>query len=231
QPARGRGKSRHLHPGCVLPRHRKERPIRRLRVCAGEGQPCCRNHPVDSEAQGVDEAGIESVVLVDDKYLPPRVISGPLVVKFVGLPDLPCVEHVGAGKRVLFRHLMIHFGREVIFGRDLLPGKRKNSRVSGTKKRAVWQGIKSIHKTEDCWINRYLPRGEVARACSRGGHRIHLGHSRGRTQALVITKNESAILYDRPTERSSKLIAAEGRLLSIKEISRVQRTVPKELIN
>ena len=88
--------------------------------------------------------GIEGVSLVDGKHLSPRVISGSLVIELVGLPDRPGVEHIGAGKCVLFRQLMIHLGREVILGRDLLPRKSENPRIARTQEGAVWQRIKSI---------------------------------------------------------------------------------------
>ncbi len=108
--------------------------------------------------------GIEGVLFINCEHLPPRIVSSPLVVEFVGLPDRPGIEHVGTGNCVLFRRFVIDFDREVILGRDLLTRKSKNPSVPRSQESAVWQRIKSGHKTEDSWINLDLPGGEVPTA-------------------------------------------------------------------
>src|SRR5437016_7860646 len=106
--------------------------------------------------------GIEGMRLVEDEHLPSRIISSPLVVELVGLPDRAGIEHVGAGKCVLFRQFMVDFDREVILRGDLLTRKGKNPRIPCSQRRAVWQRVKSVHKAENIRINRDLPGGEVA---------------------------------------------------------------------
>src|SRR2546427_12893460 len=150
-----------------------------MRITAREGKTCCRDYSIDPEKEGAEKERGKGVSLVDGKHLPPRIISGPLVVELVGLPDRPGIEHVSAGDSVLFRHFMVDFRSEVILGSDLLTRKGENPRIPRTQERAIWQRIKSIHKTEDSWINLDLPGGEVARKRSRRRHGIHLRHARG----------------------------------------------------
>src|SRR5258706_2026131 len=169
--------------------------------------------------------------LVKDERLPSRIISSPFVVEFVGLPDRTRIEHVRAGKCILFRQFMVDLDGEVILWGDLLTRKAENPSVPFSQRWAVGQRIKSIHKTEDIRIHRDLPRGEVASPSVRRRHGIHLRRTQGRAQALVITANEGTIFLDRPSHRSSKLIAAEGWLLGVKEIPRVEGAVSKELID
>ena len=121
--------------------------------------------------------GIEGVHLIDGKHLSSRVVSSPLVIELVGLPHRSGVKHVGTGNCVLFRYLMIHFGREVILGSDLLTRKGEDPRVPSPQQRAVRHRIKSIDKTEDSWIDRDLARGEFARPRSLGRHGIYLRHA------------------------------------------------------
>src|SRR6266404_3484166 len=118
-----------------------------MRVSARKGQAGRRDHPVDSETEGAEKARTKRVRLVEGKHLTPRIISSPLVVEFVGLPDRSAIEHVGAGDCVLFRQFMIDFGREVILGSDLLTRKDENPGIPPDQQWAVRQRIKSIHKT------------------------------------------------------------------------------------
>src|SRR6266496_4364977 len=90
--------------------------------------------------------GIEGMRLVEDEHLPSRIISSPLVVELVGLPDRAGIEHVGAGKCVLFRQFMVDFDREVILRGDLLTRKGKNPRIPCSQRRAVWQRVKAFTK-------------------------------------------------------------------------------------
>src|SRR6267142_5753366 len=108
--------------------------------------------------------------LVKDERLSSRIISTPFVVEFVGLPDRTRIEHVGARKCILFRQFMVDFDGEVILWGDLLTRKAVNSSIAVSQRWSVWQGIKSIHKTEDIRIHRNLPRGEVASPSIRRGH-------------------------------------------------------------
>src|SRR5947209_7393657 len=151
---------------------RKPRPVTALGIAALRKKGTLvrksgRDHSVDSETEGAEKAGIEGVRFVNGEHLPPRIISSPLVVEFVGLPDRPGIEHVGTGNCVLFRRFVVDFNREVILGRDLLTRKSKNPSVPCPQERAVWQRIKSGHKTEDSWINLDLPSGEVTSERSR----------------------------------------------------------------
>src|SRR5215469_4181019 len=122
---------------------------------------------------------MESVDLADGKQLPSRVVSSPLVVQFVGLPDRSGVEHVGAGNFVFLRQFMIHFSRKVILGSNLLTRKGENPGVPRPQQGAVRQRIKSLHKTQDSWINLDVPRGEVTSQGSRRRDGIHLRHAKG----------------------------------------------------
>ena len=143
--------------------------------------------------------GIEGMRLVEDEHLPSRIISSPLVVELVGLPDRAGIEHVGAGKCVLFRQFMVDFDREVILRGDLLTRKGKNPRIPCSQRRAVWQRVKSVHKAENIRIHRDLPGGEIAGPRIRRGHAVHLRRTQRRAQALVITKNECAVFLNRPS--------------------------------
>src|SRR5256885_17161651 len=107
--------------------------------------------------------GIEGMRLVEGEHLPSRIISSPLVVELVGLPDRAGIEHVGAGECVLFRQLMVDFDREVILRGDLLTRKGKNPRIPCSQRRGVWQRVKTLHKPENTRNNPELTGGAGTR--------------------------------------------------------------------
>src|SRR5260370_2293660 len=64
--------------------------------------------------------------------------------------------------------------------------------------------------------------------------KVEFGEALGLGAPLVGDKKERTILDDRPADGAAKLVPLEGRLRSsgvLKEIPRVERTVPEELVH
>src|SRR6266567_1511488 len=167
--------SRDTDPGGILARHSAERWIRRERVTAREGQTSCRHHTVDPETKGIEKTRSESVHVVQGEELAPRIITCPLVIQLVGLPNGPDIEHVSAVESVLFRKVVVNSGGEIVLWGDLLARKSENPRIARRQKGTVGQGIESIHERQDIGVDCDLPGREVARSRSRRGHGINLG--------------------------------------------------------
>src|ERR1700730_19435340 len=74
-------------------------------------------------------------------------------------------------------------------------------------------------------------RTQVIVPCRRGRHRVHLSKTQRLAQPFVVAKKEGLVLLDRPSVRGPELVAAERRNYgSVKVVSRIERTIPKELV-
>src|SRR5256885_11195909 len=166
--------SRDTDPSGILARHSAERWIRRERVTARESQTSCRHHTVDPETKGIEITRTKGVHVVQGEELAPRIISCPFVIQFVGLPNRPDIEHVSAIESVLFRKVVVNSGGEIVLWSDLLTRKSKNPSIARCQQGSIWQGIESIHESQNIGVDRDLPRGKIARTRNCRRHGINL---------------------------------------------------------
>ena len=125
--------ARNCNTGSIAAGHGSERSVRSRGVSTCEGQTRRRNHPIDSETQGIQKTRTEGVRFVQGKELPARIVSRPFIVELVGLPYSSAVKHVSARERVLRRKSMVNLGCKIIFRRDGLSCEGEYARVSGSR--------------------------------------------------------------------------------------------------
>src|SRR5260370_15621442 len=130
------------------------------------------------------------------------------VIEVVRSAGLAVVEQIGSGETVLRAEHVIHFGRDVILVCHLAAHEAEESGISIDG--AVWQRVEAqiwLHTRADCHV---------------AGHQMSLPGSGGQdgvdqrlaeplAQSLIVGKNESAALDDRPASRATELISLERR--------------------
>ena len=114
-----------------------ERRVRQQRVHKTGHSTLDRPSPVKAKPRRIQELRTEDVLLMERDELAPRHDGRQQLVKRVRLDDSGVVPHIRRGEAVPLRELAIDFGGEIIFRRDLLPGKAEDSGIATPKERSV----------------------------------------------------------------------------------------------
>src|SRR5882672_2959233 len=223
--------TRHCNFRGIMSGDGTERRVASRLIYARESESRCSNYAVDAEPNRIEHPRTEGMCFAHREELPPRIVSGQLVVQLVGLSDGSAVKHVSSRECVPFRESVIDPGREIIFGCDLLSRKRIDTGVPRSQKTPIGQGKERIHKPQHASINRNGPAGQIPGPGCCGRNRVHLGHTQRLPQPFIVAENVGTVFPNGPARGRSKLIPAEERLRSIEKIPRIQRAISQKLEN
>src|SRR5712664_2262710 len=139
QTAREGCDTRHGNFRSIMSGNGTERRVACRLISAREGESRCSHDTVDPESDRIENPRTEGMCFAHREELPPRIVSGQLVVQLVGLSDGSAVKHVSSRECVPFRESVIDPGREIIFRCDLLSRKRIDTGVPRSQKTPIGQ--------------------------------------------------------------------------------------------
>src|SRR6266403_2612148 len=128
------------------------------------------------------------MLLVNGYDLAPRDHIGEQLVECPGLHSFRVITHVSTKDTVLGRKFTIQSNSQIIFSRNLLVRKGKNSGIAASQERPVRQWIKRGEKPRYRGIDIDICRGKLPISSRSRWDSIHSSHAQRLAKPLVVAK-------------------------------------------